>query len=43
MAVNNEEEQKLVSNGYEHIAGIDESGMGCFAGDVYVAVVILPQ
>lgn len=42
MVANNLEEQKLAEQGYKYIAGIDESGMGCFAGDVYVGVVILP-
>jgi len=42
MVANNSEEQALLSQGYNHIAGVDESGMGAFAGDVYVAAVILP-
>jgi len=29
-------------NKYKYVCGIDESGMGSFAGDVYVAVAIFP-
>jgi len=36
-------EHNLMAQGYQHIAGVDESGMGSFAGDVYVGVVILPK
>lgn len=38
----NEEELKLLSQGYKVVVGVDEVGYGCFAGDVYVAAVILP-
>ena len=43
MVANNNEELSLHSQGYKYVAGVDESGMGSFAGDVYVAVVILPH
>ena len=36
------EENGLSIMGYRLIAGVDESGMGCFAGDVYVGAVIFP-
>lgn len=42
MVANASEENGLSAMGYENIAGVDESGMGCFAGDVYVAAVIFP-
>lgn len=42
VVANNTEENKLVQQGYNYIAGVDESGMGSFAGDLYVAAVILP-
>lgn len=42
MAANDSEEQDLIRKGYKHVAGVDESAMGSFAGDVYVAVVIFP-
>ncbi len=42
MAANADEENGLNKLGYKLIAGVDESGMGCFAGDVYVGVVIFP-
>jgi len=42
MVANASEENGLAEKGYKHIAGVDESGMGCFAGDVYVAAVIFP-
>lgn len=40
--VSDEYEKDLRSKGYRYIAGVDESGIGSFAGDVYVAAVILP-
>lgn len=43
MVANAEEELALFQKGFKIIAGVDESGMGSFAGDVYVGVVILPQ
>lgn len=43
MVANASEENGLAVLGYNNIAGVDESGMGCFAGDVYVAAVIFPQ
>jgi len=42
MTANNEEENRLHLQGYELICGCDESGMGCFAGDVYIGLVIFP-
>ncbi len=38
-----QEEQLLWNQGYQHIAGVDEVGRGCFAGPVVTAAVILPQ
>lgn len=43
MVANSVEEDRLYKSGYTNIAGVDESGMGCFAGEVYVSAVILPQ
>lgn len=43
MAANSKYEQELYNQGYKCVVGCDESGMGCFAGDVYVAVVIFPK
>ena len=37
------EENKLFSQGYKVIAGIDEAGRGALAGPVVAAAVILPQ
>lgn len=42
MVADNSEELNLISGGYKNIAGVDESGMGALAGDVFVAAVILP-
>jgi len=42
MVANSSEEESLAKQGHKYIAGIDESGMGCFAGDVYVAAVVFP-
>lgn len=42
MVASASEEKSLIAMGYNHVAGVDESGMGCFAGDVYVAAVIFP-
>lgn len=36
-------EKDLISKGYNNIVGIDESGMGCFAGDVFVGAVVFPH
>jgi ribonuclease HII len=36
------EEEMLVAQGYQHIAGIDEVGRGALAGPVMAAAVILP-
>ena len=36
------EEEMLVAQGYQHIAGIDEVGRGALAGPVVAAAVILP-
>jgi ribonuclease HII len=36
------EEEKLSSQGFCYIAGIDEAGRGCLAGPVVAAAVILP-
>ncbi len=38
-----DEENKLKSQGYELIAGIDEVGRGALAGPVVAAAIILPQ
>lgn len=43
MPVGSSIERDIYNNGYNYIVGIDESGMGCFAGDVYVGLVILPK
>lgn len=43
MTINTQFEEDLYGKGHKHVAGVDESGMGCFAGDVYVGIVILPQ
>ena len=37
---NNEIELGLAKQGYSLIAGCDESGMGAFAGSLYVAVTV---
>jgi len=37
------EENRLISQGYKLIAGIDEAGRGALAGPVVAAAVILPQ
>lgn len=42
MVANNSNEIRLISEGYKYVAGVDESGMGSFAGDIYVAAVIFP-
>lgn len=42
MVVSDSFEQEIWSNGHQYIAGCDESGCGCLAGDVYVGLVILP-
>jgi len=42
MVANADEENKLWTKGYKFVAGIDESGMGSLAGDVYVAAVVFP-
>lgn len=36
-------EQPLWSQGYVHIAGVDEAGRGCLAGPVVAGAVVLPQ
>lgn len=36
-------ESKLWSDGYRHVAGVDEAGRGCLAGPVVAAAVILPE
>ena len=40
--VNTTVEDLLRSQNYKSIAGVDETAVGCFAGDVYAAAVILP-
>ena len=40
---NLDEEDKLKSQGYELIAGIDEVGRGALAGPVVAGAVILPH
>lgn len=42
MVANAVEEMALFQKGFKIVAGVDESGMGSFAGDVYVGVVIFP-
>ncbi len=37
-----DEEQLLLSQGFCHVAGVDEAGRGCLAGPVVAAAVILP-
>jgi ribonuclease HII len=37
------EENKLVAEGFQLIAGVDEVGRGCFAGPVVASAVILPN
>lgn len=36
-------EEKLYEEGYELIAGIDEVGRGCLAGDVLACAIIMPK
>ena len=36
-------ERDLWSQGYRHVAGVDEAGRGCLAGPVTAAAVILPE
>lgn len=36
-------EQEFCAAGYQHIAGIDEAGRGCWAGPVVAAAVVLPM
>jgi len=43
MAADDSYEQDLFEEGFKYIAGIDESGAGCFSGAVMVAAVIFPQ
>ncbi len=38
-----EQEEKLWSQGYSAVAGIDEAGRGCLAGPVVAGAVILPR
>lgn len=42
MAVSDSYEKDLWESGFQYIGAVDESGMGSFAGAVYVALVILP-
>lgn len=42
MSVDDFIEQTLKASGFKNIAGVDESGYGCFAGSVYVGAVIFP-
>jgi len=42
MIANADEENKLILSGYKYIAGVDETGTGSLAGDVYVSAVIFP-
>lgn len=39
----NKYELELVEKGYKHICGVDETAVGCSAGDVYAAAVIFPK
>jgi len=43
MIADDKYERELWDSGYNYIASVDESGMGCLAGDVYVAAVIFPN
>jgi ribonuclease HII len=43
MTANNEYEQDIIKNGYDFIAGVDETGMGSLIADVYVGAVIFPK
>jgi ribonuclease HII len=43
MVAHDSYEKELWKSGFNNIAALDESGMGCFAGDVYVAAVVFPQ
>ncbi|VBB41870.1 Ribonuclease HII [uncultured Desulfatiglans sp.] len=36
-------ENEARSNGFHHVAGVDEAGRGCLAGPVVAAAVILPE
>lgn len=38
-----QEEQKLISQGFRYVCGIDEVGRGCLAGPITAASVILPN
>lgn len=42
MAADASEENKLIGQGCKFIAGVDETGMGSMAGNLYVSAVILP-
>lgn len=37
------EEELLRNDGYRFVAGVDEAGMGCLAGPIYAAAVIMPE
>jgi ribonuclease HII len=43
MSASDKYERELWNKGFKYIASVDESGMGSFAGDIYVAAVILPK
>lgn len=36
-------ERECITEGYHHIAGVDEVGRGCLFGDVIAAAVIMPE
>jgi ribonuclease HII len=42
LAPDSSHEKALLAQGYQHIAGIDEAGRGCWAGPVVAAAVVLP-
>jgi ribonuclease HII len=43
VTANDKYERELWDKGFDYVAACDESGMGAFAGDIYVAAVILPK
>lgn len=40
MVADSSEERQLISKGYSYIAGVDETGVGSLAGEVYMAAVV---
>jgi len=43
VVANTEYEEKLWNNGCKYVVGADETGLGSFIGDLYTAVVVLPD